>query len=238
MEREKRLCRDGCFVHIIQRNRWGKKDFKFCCVFFQKTVQSLFKFVSNIVDARMIPCGYMPMRQLSFKKDIKFLVQCLTHIKYSSNDVFIICLSVPQHLSSSLATYWLPYMVHSRCSARRSLHGNPKPTKVLEDHTPRTNALILKLITATVVGSAQGGAICFIPLWGMGFYFCLHCSQHRHRLASSSPCHTLTSVPWDVSKGARGHGAPYGQGCQACQARTLHIGSPGFQPALWAWLSE
>lgn len=48
--------------------------------------------------------------------------------------------------------------------------GNPKPTKIWGDHIPRTNALILKLTTATVARSAQGGAICCISL-GDGLFF-------------------------------------------------------------------
>lgn len=174
MEREERLCRDGCFVHIIQRNRWGKRILSFAVYFFQKTVQSLFKFVSNIVDARLIPCGDKPMRQLSFKDiHIELLVQCLTQTKYSNNDVFIICLSVSTTtlVFISVATYCLPYVVHSRCSAGRSLHWNPKANQNLGRPYSQNKCLIFKLTTATGVGSAQGGAICSSPLWGMGSSF-------------------------------------------------------------------
>lgn len=159
----------------------------------------------------------------------------MTHTKYSNNGVFIIrCLSLPQNLSSSLCQPMAhPTWPTVGAQQEEASVGTPKPTKGLEDHTPRTNALILKLTTGTIVGSAQGGALCCILLWGMGSSFLPVTvpTQSRHRLTSSSHPHTLTSVPWDVTEGSRGHGAPSGQGCQECQARTLHTSSPGFLPA-------
>lgn len=73
------------------------------------------------------------MRQLSFKKDThaKLSVQCSTHIKYSKNDVSIICLSPPQNLSSFLRQ---PTACHTQSTvgaAGRSLHGKPKANQSL-----------------------------------------------------------------------------------------------------------
>ena len=82
----------------------------------------------------MIPCGDKPMRQLSFKKDThaKLSVQCSTHIKYSKNDVSIICLSIS---TIKLVFISMPtYCCHTQSTvgaAGRSLHGNPKANQSL-----------------------------------------------------------------------------------------------------------
>lgn len=161
------------------------------------------------MDARLIPCGDEPLRQLSFKKDVhvKVLVRCLTHTKYSNNCVFITCLSLPQNLSSSLCQpmacpTWPPVGAQQE---EASL-GTPKPTKVWEDHTPRTNTLILKLTTGMEAGSVQEGALSCTPLWGMGSSFLLVTVPSP----DTGSLHPLTPTDWPLCPGShRGVKAPW-----------------------------
>lgn len=113
------------------------------------------------MDARLIPCRDETMRQLSFKKDthVKLLLQCLSHIKGSNNDVSHYYLSPPQNWSSPLCQLTACPSQPISAQQEEAFTGNQKPTQVWEDQTVGTNVLTLQLTTAIGSGGGVGTAL-------------------------------------------------------------------------------
>ena len=218
----------------------GGKDFGFAVFFFfffKRLYNNYLNFFKYYV-CQIIPCGDKPIRQLSFKKIHMQNSQCnVQHISSAQIMMSLLFVSITKFVFISTCAYCLPYLVHSRYSRQkppREPQSQPKSGKTrLLKWMPWHCSWLQQLEDHGCGGwEGWGVVICWYPSVGDGLFLsAFHCSR-PDTVSLYLFTHTvMTSVPLDVTKGSRSHGAPYDQRCQACQARTLYTSSPRLLPA-------